>query len=136
MHTYNIDKNDNIVEVETSINKPWVCLSETEVEFLVKMLKNKHCYSILTQLDYLRDDLSEIDGISLLTYYSLVRAIFERYFKTDFKIKEPKYYVHILPSPMEYLNMRNDGTFSITTPTEMMGTKTKFTMSEIEKNEA
>ena len=133
MYYYGIDKNDNIVEDTSSIVLPCFRLNKTEVNFLVKMLKIERLNTTLHYLDYLRGALEAIDGIDLTTYYSLVRVIIDRQFKTDFKIKEPKYYVHILPSPVEYLNMKNDGTFSITTPTEMMGAKTKFTMTEIEE---
>lgn len=109
MYTYHIDVNDNIAEAETFINEPWVCLDKTEVEFLVKMLKIKRRNSILEQLDYLRDALRSPAGIGVLTYYSLVRAIVDKYFKTDFKIKEPKYYVHVLPQQTEgYLNASDE----------------------------
>lgn len=133
MYTYRIDGNDTIIEDENFISEPWVCLDKTEVDFLVKMLKTKRRNTILEQLDYLRDALRSSAGIGVLTYYSLVRAIVDRYFKTDFKIKEPKYYIHILPSLCYYLNMRHDGTFLIADSTEAMGVKTKFTMAEIGK---
>lgn len=133
MYYYGIDKNDNIVEDTSSIVLPCFRLNETEVNFLVKMLKIERLNTPLHYLDYLRGAVEAIDGIDLTTYYSLVRVIIDRQFKTDFKIKEPRYYVHILPTPVDYLNMRDDGTFSITTPTERAGFKTKFTMAEIEE---
>ena len=135
MYNYEIDVNNNIVEDTSCIVGSWVCLNKTEVNFLVKMLKIERLNTPLHYLDYLRGALEEIDGMDLTTYYSLVRVIVDRHFNTDFKIKEPKYYVHILPTPVDYLNMRDDDTFSITTPTERPGTgvKTKFTMAEIKE---
>ena len=136
MYTYHIDVNDNIEEAETFINEPWAYLDKTEVEFLVKMLKIKRRNSILEQLDYLRDALRSPAGIGVLTYYSLVRAIVDRYFKTDFKIKEPKYYVHVLPKEAEgYLNANEnalDG-FYFDTKKQWEGSQTKFTKEEIEE---
>lgn len=133
MYNYNIDGNDNIVEVKSSINEPWVYLDKTDVEFLVKMLKTKRRDTILEQLDYLRDALRSTNGIGVLTYYALVRAIVDRYFKTDFKIEEPKYYVHVVPGSLNYLNVMHDNRVSITSPIEDVCIKTKFTMAEIEK---
>lgn len=133
MYNYELDVNNNIVEDTSCIVGPWVCLNKTETNFLVKMLKIERLNTPLHYLDYLRGAVEAIDGIDLTTYYSLVRVIVDRHFKTDFKIKEPKYYVHILPSPVEYLNVRYNGRLSITTPTEGDGFKTKFTMAEIEK---
>ncbi|GET05311.1 hypothetical protein SY212_03410 [Ligilactobacillus agilis] len=133
MYNYELDVNNNIVEDTSPIVGSWVHLSKTEVNFLVKMLKIERLNTPLHYLDYLRGAVEAIDGIDLPTYYSLVRVIVDRHFKTDFKIKEPRYYVHIVPTPVDYLNMRDDGTFSITTPTERAGFKTKFTMAEIEE---
>lgn len=133
MYYYGIDKNDNIVEDTSSIVLPCFRLNKTEVNFLVKMLKIERLNTTLHYLDYLRGALEAIDGIDLTTYYSLVRVIIDRQFKTDFKIEEPKFYVHILPSLCYYLNMRHDGTFLIADSMEAMGVKTKFTMAEIEK---
>ena len=135
MYYYGIDKNDNIVEDTSSIVLPCFRLNETEVNFLVKMLKIERLNTPLHYLDYLRGAVEAIDGIDLTTYYSLVRVIVDRHFNTDFKIKEPKYYVHILPTPFDYLNVRHDGTVSIADSNERTGTgvKTKFTMAEIKE---
>lgn len=135
MYSYELDVNNNIVEDTSCIVGSWVCLNKTEVNFLVKMLKIGRLNTPLHYLDYLRGALEAINGIDLTTYYSLVRVIVDRHFTTDFKIKEPRYYVHILPTPFDYLNVRDDGTVSITDSRERVGAsvKTKFTMAEIEE---
>lgn len=136
MYTYHIDVNDNIAKAETFINEQWVCLDKTEVEFLAKMFKIKRRNTILEQLDYLRYSLRSPAGIGLQTYYALVRAIVDRYFKTDFKIAEPLYYVHVLPGADEgYLNANEEALdgFYFDTKKQWGGSQTKFTKEEIEE---
>lgn len=133
IYNYEVDVNNNIVEDASPIVGSWVCLNKTEVNFLVKMLKIERLNTPLHYLDYLRGAVEAIDGIDLTTYYSLVRVIVDRHFKTDFKIKEPKYYVHVVPGSLNYLNVMHDNRLSITSPIEDVCIKTKFTMAEIEE---
>ena len=136
VYYYKIDfKKGKFILTENNVDEHSVFLEDFKVEVLKKMLENSFFNSPLKCLDYLRGalDMDEEDGIDVGSYYSLVKAIVNRSFQTDFEIAEPKFYVHVLPTPFDYLNVKHDGTVSIDDSTERGGFKTKFTMVEIEK---
>lgn len=88
-----------------------------------------------TKGDYLRE-LTEVynrNEINEYQYIRLCKAIVDGKFSIKTKLKETLYYVHVLPTRFDYLNVRHDGTVSIDDSTERGGFETKFTMAEIER---
>lgn len=139
VYYYKIDfKKGKFILTENNVDEHSVFLKDFEVEVLKKMLENSFFNSPLKCLDYLRGalDMDEEDGIDVGSYYSLVKAIVNRSFQTDFEIAEPMYYVHVLPKEAEgYLNANEnalDG-FYFDTKKQWGGSQTKFTKEEIEK---
>ena len=133
MYYYEIDVKDNFILTELRVDEHSVPLNEFEVEFLRKVLKNKLLDNLLKRLDYLRGALEAEDGIELESYYALVEALVTQSFQTDFKISEPRYYVHVLPQEKGYLNIQAPtNEFYIDTKVETGEFKTKFTKKEIE----
>lgn len=123
-----------LTENKNNVDEHSVFLEDFKIEVLKKMLENSFFNSPLKCLDYLRGalDMDEEDGIDVGSYYSLVKAIVNRSFQTDFEIAEPKYYVRVLPSQIGYLNAFSDDEFSLDDNEERGNAKTKFTKSEIE----
>ena len=132
IYHYEIDIKDNIFLNEHNIDEHSVFLSEFEVDFLRKVLENELLDSLLKRLDYLRGALEAEDGIELKSYYVLVQALVTQSFQTFFKIAEPKYYVHVLPSQEGYLNVFPDDEPYLDDNKEWGNAKTKFTKFEIE----
>lgn len=136
MYYYKIDIKDNFILTELKVDDHSVPLSEFEVEFLRKVLKNKLLDNLLKRLDYLRGALEAEDGIEIESYYALVEALVTQSFQTDFKIAEPLYYVHVLPRAIEgYLNVDHDipNEFCFSTKYQWGKSQTEFTKEEIEE---
>ena len=135
MYYYKIDIKDNFILTELKVDEHSVPLNEFEVEFLRKVLKNKTINNLLKRLDYLRGALEAEDDIELESYYALVEALVTQSFQTDFKISEPRYYVHVLPTFKGYLNVDEETSneFHFDTKSEWGGSKTEFTKEEIEE---
>ena len=132
IYNYEIDIKDNIFLTEHNVGEHSVFLSEFEVDFLRKVLENELLDSLLKRLDYLRGALEAEDGIELKSYYVLVQALVTQSFQTFFKIAEPKYYVHVLPSQEGYLNVFPDDEPYLDDNKEWGNAKTKFAKYEIE----
>lgn len=136
VYYYKIDfKKGKFILTENNVDEHSVFLEDFEVEVLKKMLENSFFNSPLKCLDYLRGalDMDEEDGIDVGSYYSLVKAIVNRSFQTDFEIAEPMYYVHVLPGDEGYLNKISDDKFHLSDNSEWGNIdKNWFTKSEIE----
>lgn len=129
---YEIDENGNFVLRGHDIHEPAVTLNEFQVKFLKELLENKMLNNFLQRSDYLRGALESEDGIDLETHYRLIKALVNRSFETEFKIAEPRYYVHVLPTFEGYLNVQPGNELFLDDNSELGNAKTKFTKFEIE----
>lgn len=138
VYYYEIDfKKGKFILTENNVDEHSAFLEAFEVDVLKKTLENKFFNSDLKRLDYLRGvlDMDDENGIDVGSYYSLVKAVVNRSFKTDSEISEPKFYVHVLPICEGYLNIdqATPNGFYFDTKNQWGGSKTEFTKSEIEK---
>ena len=108
-------------------------LEDYDLKPLKEVLQN---HDSVTKGDYLRE-LTEVynrNEINEWQYIRLCKAIVDGKFAIKTKLKEPLYYVHVLPQEKGYLNMSQAPTneFYIDTKGETGAFKTKFTKKEIE----
>lgn len=132
MYYYNITEFGKFEERElVGVLYQYAVLEDYDLKPLKEVLQNPDSD---TEGDYLRE-LTEVynrNEINEWQYIRLCKAIVDGKFSIKTKLKEPLYYVHVLPTRFDYLNVKHDGTVSIDDSTERGGFKTKFTKSEIE----
>lgn len=138
VYYYEIDfKKGKFILTENNVDEHSAFLEAFEVDVLKKTLENKFFNSDLKRLDYLRGvlDMDDENGIDVGSYYSLVKAVVNQSFRTNFKIKEPKFYVHVLPIYEGYLNISEEtpNAFYFDTKNQWKGNQVKFTKEEIEE---
>lgn len=110
-------------------------LEDYDLKTLKKVLQNPDFDS---KGDYLRELTEEYNqnNINEHQYIRLCKAIADGNFAIKTKLKEPLYYVHVLPGADEgYLNANEDAPngFYFDTKKQWGGSQTKFTKEEIEE---
>lgn len=132
VYYYEIDENSNFILSRHDIHESAVTLNEFQVKVLKRILGNDLLGNFLERSDCLRDFLEE-GSIDLETHYRLSKALVNRNFETDFKITEPRYYVHVLLTQEGYLNVQSGNDLFLDDNYEWGNNKTKFTREEIEE---
>ncbi|GET12337.1 hypothetical protein SN811_08370 [Ligilactobacillus agilis] len=136
MYYYNITEFNEFKERKRDgVLYQYALLEDYDLKTLKKVLQNPDSD---TKGDYLRE-LTEVynrNEINEYQYIRLCKAIADGKFAIKTKLKEPLFYVHVLPKETEgYLNANEnalDG-FYFDTKKQWGGSQTKFTKEEIEE---
>ena len=135
MYYYNITEFNEFKERKRDgVLYQYALLEDYDLQTLKEVLQNPDSD---TKGDYLRE-LTEVynrNEINEYQYIRLCKAIVDGKFSIKTKLKEPLYYVHVLPIYEGYLNISEEtpNIFYFDTKRQWRGNQTKFTKEEIEK---
>lgn len=136
MYYYNITEFNEFKERKRDgVLYQYALLKDYDLKPLKEVLQN---HDSGTKGDYLRE-LAEVynrNEINEWQYIRLCKAIADGKFAINTKLKEPLFYVHVLPKETEgYLNIDKDAPngFYFDTKNQWGGSQTKFTKEEIKK---
>lgn len=136
MYYYNITEFGKFKERKhDDVSCQYALLEDYDLKPLKEVLQNSDCD---TKGDYLRE-LTEVynrNDINEYQYIRLCKVIADGKFAINTKLKEPLYYVHVLPRADEgYLNANKDapGGFYFDTKYEWGESQTKFTTEKIDE---
>lgn len=136
MYYYNITEfNEFKKRKRDGVLYQYALLEDYDLKILKEVLQNPDSDG---KGDYLRE-LTEIynqNNINEHQYIRLCKAIVDGKFAIKTTLKEPRYYVHVIPQGLEtYLNANDEAPngFYFDTKKQWGGSQTKFTKEEIEE---
>ena len=135
MYFYKID-NSEFKETKLDEKECAVLLSKDEIKILKEIIKN--AYSTETHELILTASRAYMcnPNIKNLSYVRIVKALVDHKFVTKTKLKDPLYYIHVLPTAEGYLNFVKTFKYPLlrqNRETPNLEYKVKFTRAEIEE---
>lgn len=136
MYYYNITEFGKLEERKlVGMLYQYAVLEDYDLKTLKEVLRNPDSD---TKGDYLREptEVYNRNEINEWQYIRLCKAVADGKFVINTKLKEPLFYVHVLPKQTEgYLNANENalGGFYFDTKNQWGGSKTEFTKEEIEE---
>lgn len=135
MYFYKIN-NGELQETKLDAKECAVLLSKDEVKILKEIIKN--AYSTETHELILTASNAYMCNpkIENLSYVRIVKALVEHKFVTKTKLKDPLYYIHVLPTAEGYLNFVKTFKYPLlrqNRETPNLEYKVKFTKAEVEE---
>ena len=135
MYFYKID-NGEFQETKLDEKEYVVLLSKDEIKILKEIIKR--AYSTETHELILTASNAYMSNpkIENLSYVRIVKALVDHKFVTKTKLKDPLYYIHVLPTAEGYLNFVKTFKYPLLRQNREgvdLGYKVKFTKAEIEE---
>lgn len=136
MYYYNITEFNEFKERKRDgVLYQYALLEDYDLKALKEVLQNSDCDGKGGYLRELTEQYNQ-NKINEHQYIRLCKAIADGKFAIETKLKEPLYYVHVLPQePEGYLNANQEALngFYFDTKKQWGGSQTKFTKEEIDE---